>query len=161
MPIVREFLSNYALICAGSAWFLAQILKVFTGIFKVRKFNVIELLFGTGGMPSSHSAAVCSLATACALCYGIRSGEFAIALILCIIVIRDATGVRREAGKHAQLLNRLVSDLLASTDQEEVNEKLKELLGHTPLQVFVGCIVGILVPFLVALIPHYSAYWPL
>ncbi len=161
MNILWDLLSNFALVCAGTAWLTAQILKIFTGVFKIRRFSVTELLFGTGGMPSSHSAAVAAMATACALRYGLESGYFALACLLCIIVMRDATGVRREAGKQARVLNRIVWDLLSPSHHDEFNDNLKELVGHTPLQVFVGATLGVAVPFLMALIPLYSAYLPL
>ncbi len=161
MIIFKDLIGNFALICAGVAWITAQILKIFTGIFKLRKFSVTEMLFGTGGMPSSHTAAVVALATACALRYGLGSGYFAIGFLLCIIVMRDATGVRREAGKQARVLNRIVRDLFDPEHHDEINANLKELVGHTPLQVFFGALLGVAIPFLMALIPLYSAYMPL
>ena len=158
MNEMKSLLFNFPLICAGTAWFTAQILKVFTGIFREKKFNVIELLFGTGGMPSSHTAAVISLAVACGLSEGIGSSAFAISLLLSLIVMRDATGVRREAGEQAKVLNRIVQDLFASTEQNDINRNLRELVGHTPLQVFVGAILGVAVPFLMGLIPAFGIY---
>ncbi len=160
MNILNDLLGNFPLICAGTAWIVAQILKIFTGIFKIRRFSVTEMLFGTGGMPSSHTAAVCALATASALRYGLGSGYFAIGFLLCIIVMRDATGVRREAGEQAKVLNRLMKDLFDKEHHAEVNSNLKELVGHTPLQVFFGALLGVAVPFLMALIPLYGAYMP-
>ncbi len=161
MQLLKDLISNFALVCAGSAWILAQIFKIFTGVFKLRKFSVTEMLFGTGGMPSSHTAAATALTTALALQYGLASGYFAIGFLLCIIIMRDATGVRREAGKQAKVLNRIVRDLFSREHHDEVNENLKELVGHTPLQVFVGALLGIAVPFLIALIPIYHTHWPL
>ena len=158
MNLIYDLLHNFPLICAGAAWFIAQILKVFTGIFREKQFNVIELLFGTGGMPSSHTAAVMSLTVACGMWYGLDSAPFAISVLLSLIVMRDATGVRREAGEQAKVLNRIVADLFASSDQEDINRNLKELVGHTPLQVFVGALVGIAIPFLMGLIPYYNIY---
>ncbi len=161
MNFGMKLLSNFPLICAGTAWFAAQILKVFTGIFKIRRFSISELLFGTGGMPSSHSAAVCALAVACLLYSGPDSAAFAVAILLAIIVMRDATGVRRETGKQAKVLNRILHDLFDPAHHDDINDNLKELVGHTPLQVFVGALVGVTVPFLMALIPLYSGYMPL
>ncbi len=161
MKILRDLISNYALICAGTAWFTAQLFKIFTGVFRLRKFSVSALLFGTGGMPSSHTAAVCSLATSCALRYGLDSGYFAVSALLCIIVMTDATGVRLETGKQAKVLNRILHDLFSPEHRDEIGTNLKELVGHTPLQVFVGAILGVAVPFLMALIPLYHAYLPL
>ena len=158
MKPISDLIFNFPLICAGTAWFSAQILKVFTGIFKEKTFNVIELLFGTGGMPSSHAAAVMALAVACGLSQGFGSVAFAISVLLAMIVMRDATGVRREAGEQAKVLNRIVADLFASNDHENINRNLKELVGHTPLQVFVGAILGVIIPFLMGLIPFYHIY---
>ncbi len=156
-----DLIGNFALVCTGTAWLTAQILKIFTGIFKLREFSITGMLFGTGGMPSSHSASVCALATACALQYGLGSGYFAIAALLCIIVMRDATGVRRETGKQAKVLNRIVRDLFSPEHHDEIGANLKELVGHTPLQVFFGAVVGVAVPFLMGLIPLYRGYLPL
>ncbi len=161
MNYLLALLSNYALVCAGTGWLTAQIFKIFTGVFKLRTFSVTELFFGTGGMPSSHSASVVALAVACGLQYGLDSGYFAVAALLCIIVMRDATGVRRETGKQARVLNRIMRDLFSPAQHDHFNENLKELVGHTPLQVFVGALLGAIVPFLMALIPAYHAYMPL
>ncbi len=160
MNPIKDLLFNFPLICAGAAWLTAQILKVFTGIFREKTFNVIELLFGTGGMPSSHSAAVMALTVAIAIDpdAGVGSVAFAVAVLLTMIVMRDATGVRRETGEQAKVLNRIVADLFASNDQEDINRNLKELVGHTPLQVFVGAVVGVAVPFLMGLIPAFGIY---
>lgn len=155
LKYLNQMISNFPLICAMSGWLVAQVLKVFTGIFRLRKFNVIELLFGTGGMPSSHSCAVCSLTVAIALSQGFDSPVFALSLLFSIIVMRDATGVRREAGEQAKVLNRIMQDLFESSDQNDFDRSLKELIGHTPLQVAVGAAVGCLIPFAVAMIPAY------
>ena len=166
MNFWKALINNFPLVCAGTAWFTAQILKVFTGVFKVREFSVSALLFGHGGMPSSHSATVCSLMVACGLTYGVGSGYFAIAAIFAIIVMGDAAGVRAEAGKQAKVLNRMMKHLFATEKQGadrhgETQQNLKELVGHTPLQVFMGALLGIALPFLMALIPLYRGYFPL
>ena len=160
MNFWKSLLNNFPLVCAGTAWFTAQILKVFTGVFKLRKFSISALLFGHGGMPSSHSASVCALAISCALAYGVGSGYFAIAALFAIIVMGDAAGVRAEAGKQAKVLNRIMRDLLTAENPGEVNQNLKELVGHTPLQVCMGALLGIALPFLMALIPLYRGYFP-
>lgn len=160
MNFWTNLLHNFPLVCAGTAWFTAQILKVFTGVFKMRKFSIPSLLFGHGGMPSSHSASVCALAVSCALTYGAASGYFAIATMFAIIVVGDAAGVRAEAGKHAKVLNRIMKDLFTSENPDEVNQNLKELVGHTPLQVCMGVLLGLTLPFLMALIPLYRVYFP-
>ena len=137
-------LHNFPLVCAGTGWIVAQILKVFTGIFKLRKFSITALLFGNGGMPSSHSASVTALAISCGLCYGFDSGFFAVAIMFAIIVMGDAAGVRRETGEQAKILNRITKDLLSPSSPEEFDRTLKELVGHTPFQVLIGAIVGII-----------------
>ena len=161
MNFWKSMLANFPLVCAGTAWFTAQILKVFTGVFKMRKFSISALLFGHGGMPSSHSASVCALLVSCGLAYGVDSGYFAIAALFAIIVMGDAAGVRAEAGKQAKVLNRIMKDLIASESTGEVNQNLKELVGHTPFQVAMGALLGLSLPFLMALIPLYRGYFPL
>lgn len=161
MNFWKSLIDNFPLVCAGIAWFTAQILKVFTGVFKMREFSMTALLFGNGGMPSSHSASVCALAVSCALAYGADSGYFAIASLFAIIVMGDAAGVRAETGKQAKVLNRIMRDLFSPEHHGEVNQNLKELVGHTPLQVVMGALLGFALPFLVALIPMYRGYLPL
>ena len=161
MNFWKTLISNFPLICAGTAWFTAQVLKVFTGVFKMREFSLSALLFGNGGMPSSHSASVCALAVSCALAYGVSSGYFAIASLFAIIVMGDAAGVRAETGKQSKVLNRIMRDLFSAEHAGEVNQNLKELVGHTPLQVVMGALLGFALPFLVALIPMYRGYLPL
>lgn len=144
----KDILQNYMLISAGSAWIAAQIFKVFTGIFHERKFNIVNLLFGTGGMPSSHSAAVTALMVSAGIQHGLASPEFAISTLLAIVVMRDASGVRREAGKQAKVLNHIIQEIFTSNDNKIIQADLKELLGHTPLQVFVGFLLGVIVAVL-------------
>ena len=160
MNFWTSLLHNFPLVCAGTGWLLAQVLKVFTGIFKLRKFSITALLFGNGGMPSSHSASVTALAISCGLCYGFDSGLFAIAALFAIIVMGDAAGVRRETGEQAKILNRITKDLFKHPSQAEVDQNLKELVGHTPLQVIIGSAVGLVIPFLMALIPLYQTHNP-
>ena len=160
MNFWTSLLHNFPRVCAGTGWILAQIIKVFTGVFKQRKFSIVALLFGNGGMPSSHSASVTALAISCGLCYGFDSGFFAIALMFAIIVMGDAAGVRRETGEQAKILNIITKDLFKHTTPAEINQNLKELVGHTPLQVIVGSALGLLIPFAMAFIPLYGAYNP-
>ena len=161
MNFWTHLIHNFPLICAGTAWFTAQFLKVFTGVFKMREFSVSALLFGNGGMPSSHSASVTALAVSTCLVHGADSTYFALAALFAIIVMGDAAGVRAEAGKQAKVLNRLMKDLFSSGNSQEVNHKLKELVGHTPLQVAMGSLLGFALPFLMALIPAFRMYFPL
>ena len=123
-------------------WFFIQCFKVVWDLVKTKRFNFKRVL-GAGGMPSSHSAVVCSLATLVGKNMGFSSAEFGIAFILAIIVMYDAAGVRRAAGKQAKLLNKIVATPGLSALQ--VQEKLVEVLGHTPLEVIVGAIIGVIV----------------
>jgi acid phosphatase family membrane protein YuiD len=146
-----QLISNRVLIIAIIAWFVAQVLKTIIN-FIVNKEWKLERLVGSGGMPSSHSATVCSLATATAFAYGLGSFEFAIAAILAIIVMYDARGVRRETGKQAVVIKQITEYLEAiqqgTLTPEFEEEKLKELVGHTPLQVGMGAILGTLIGIL-------------
>ena len=126
---------------AFSGIFAAQIIKCF--VFLIVKRNIdLRLFTTTGGMPSSHSAGVMSLSTAVGLIKGFSSIEFAIAIGYACIVMYDAAGVRRAAGKQAACLNKIIMDIYKQ-DLAEAGGKLKELLGHTPMQVFVGAIFGV------------------
>ena len=144
MQILIDIFTNYVLMSAVCSWIVAQILKGFTGVFKLKKFTLTEFFFGTGGMPSSHTAAVCGVVTATALRCGFASAEFAISAVLAMIVMRDAMGMRREVGRHAKALNRIFEELSkAKNDPELTHKALGELVGHTPLQVFAGVFVGV------------------
>ena len=144
-----------------SAWVIAQIIKAFTGVFKAREFSLINFFFGTGGMPSSHSAAVCALATSCGICCGLKSSQFAISAILMVVVMRDAMGMRREVGNHAKTLNAIIKDYQAAHGQKDkIMEAHKELVGHTPLQVFIGAFVGVVCAIAMRFIPVFMSYAP-
>ncbi len=157
MEFILELATNFALISAASGWIVAQIFKFCTGIFKIKKFSVKEFLFGTGGMPSSHTAAASALACACAIQYGLGSVSFAISAVLMMIVMRDAMGMRRQVGEHAKALNLIFQELVEAKNDKNLTQKaLDELAGHTPLQVFAGLLVGIVVPFLIALLPAFN-----
>ena len=121
------------------AWFSVQLFKFIADAIKHKRLN-FKRLAETGGMPSSHSAVVTSLMTFFALQYGVESPYFAIAFVFGIVVMYDAAGVRRAAGKQAGILNQLIYSNQVKVD---TNEKLKELLGHTPVEVFVGAFWGI------------------
>lgn len=139
---VLDMFNNNPLLCAFTAWSLAQIIKVPLDYVYTRELNW-HLLLSAGGMPSSHSALVSSLAWAIGLEYGFNSAAYAIAFVFAGVVIYDATGVRRAAGEHARVINRMIQDLASGHPLKE--EELKELLGHTPRQVFAGVIFGIVV----------------
>ena len=127
----------------------AQIIKCLVFLIIRRKIDV-RLFTTTGGMPSSHSAGVMGLSTAVGLINGFHSIEFAIAIGFACIVMYDAAGVRRAAGKQAACLNRIIMDIYKQ-DLAEAGGKLKELLGHTPMQVFVGALYGVIYAYVV----HY------
>ena len=146
---LKAFFGNYLLMSAAVAWLSAQIIKVFTGMFKERKFDILVLLFSNGGMPSSHSSAVCALMTSSAICYGAGSFQFAVTAILSIIVMMDASGVRYETGEQAKIINKITKELFSGR-AEEINTGLKELVGHTPFQVLVGALLGVVVSILMS-----------
>ena len=125
---------------------VAQVLKLIGYVIKHKKFN-FKILTTTGGMPSSHSAGVIGLATTAGLIEGFTSVTFAIALGYSLVVMYDAAGVRRSAGKIAAVLNRIKEDIY-SHKPELIGDKLKELLGHTPFEVFVGAILGVAIAYL-------------
>lgn len=143
MKFFNDLLSNEIFISAATAWLIAQILKTLIHAFLTKDFD-LERMYGSGGMPSSHSSTVTALATSCYFVHGAASSEFAIAVILAIIVMYDARGVRRETGIQAKVLNNLM-ELLADIHNElmPIDEKLKEFVGHTPLQVVAGAILGL------------------
>ncbi len=142
-----EFWEQYRfLITPFAVWFAIQLFKLIWDLVETKKFNFKRIL-GAGGMPSSHSAVVTSLTTMVGREYGIESPIFAIALVFSIVVMYDAAGVRRAAGKQAQLLNKIVET--PGLTGVEVSGKLVEVLGHTPKQVFVGALIGIIVGFIV------------
>ena len=121
-------------------WFIVQSIKIIVELLKDKKIN-IRRLWGSGGMPSSHSAFVCSLATSIGLTEGFDSGAFAVAISFACVVMYDASGVRRAAGKQARILNQIIE---SQGKDINVQEKLIELLGHTPLEVYVGATIGVL-----------------
>ena len=149
--------SNYCLMAPIFAWFVAQIIKVFTGVFKLQTFSFRALFFGTGGMPSSHTASVCALCTAVGIKEGVGSAAFAIAALFTIIVMIDAMGVRREAGRQAKALNLIFSEWALDNAPENFDRHFKELIGHTPLQVFCGALVGVGAALLLLLFPVFRS----
>lgn len=142
-------LSNPVLIAGFTSWGLAQLIKVPWNFLSTGKWDWV-LLLRAGGMPSSHSALVASVAHATGLFVGFASPLFALALTLAVIVIYDATGIRRQAGKHAEILNRIVRDMVKGKRTKE--KQLKEMLGHTPLEALAGTLLGIVVAQLIWLI---------
>ena len=138
-------MSNEVLFSALIAWFTAQALKVLLGYVREKRFN-FRWFLRSGGMPSSHVALSMSLTTSIGLYYGFDSGIFAIAFVFASITMFDAQGVRRHSGKQAALLNRILEDIYTHKPVPEA--RLKELLGHTPVEVFAGGALGIFVAVL-------------
>ena len=140
MNPLYDFVTNKYIYIPVIVWFLIQTFKVFYDLIKTKKFN-FKRIIGAGGMPSSHSAVVSSLATLIGKNEGLNSPIFALSLIFAFVVMYDAAGVRRAAGKQATLLNKIVNT--PGLSMLQVQEKLVEVLGHTPKQVFVGAVIGI------------------
>ena len=151
MQEFSNILNNQVLLVALVACLVAQLLKLVVELTKERKFN-FRTLVTTGGMPSAHSALVSSLATGVGQTVGWDSPEFALATIFAIIVMYDAAGVRQAAGKQARILNQIIDEFFQG-DQKFNEDRLKELLGHTPFQVIVGSILGVAISCLAA--PSY------
>lgn len=147
MPIYPGILHNTILFSAVVAWLVAQLIKVVIN-FMVHRTVDIYFLISSGGFPSSHSATVSAVALGVGKYYGWDSPIFAIAAVLAMIVMYDAAGVRREAGKQAEVINQLVAGLYHQMSNLS-QARLKELIGHTPLEVFAGGIVGIIVGLIV------------
>ena len=137
-----DFIENYKyIIVPFIVWFGIQIFKVITDLIKTKKFD-FKRIMGAGGMPSSHSAVVTSLATLIGKNEGIQSPLFGLAVVFAFIVMYDAAGVRRAAGKQAKILNKLIET--PGLTGVQVSEKLVEVLGHTPIQVVVGATIGVI-----------------
>jgi uncharacterized protein len=145
---ISQILDNRILLVAIAACLIAQVLKLTIDTIQNGKLSV-KVLTTTGGMPSAHSALVTALATGVGQSLGWQSAEFAIATIFAIVVMYDAAGVRQAAGKQARILNQIIDELFS--DNHKFNEeKLKELLGHTPVQVIAGSVLGIAITWLLA-----------
>ncbi len=147
MNFFSEISQNTILLSAVAGWLVAQILKTLIHLFFTKKF-VAERLVGSGGMPSSHSATVCALCTATCCFYGFSSFEFALTFIFALVVMYDAIGVRRETGIQAKVLNEILKIFEDMGSNMAPQDKLKEFVGHTPLQVLMGAILGIFIALL-------------
>ena len=140
-----EFVRNKVFFVTLYTWLITQTIKVIIGVIKEKKFN-FRWFVGTGGMPSSHAAIVSALVTCIGLSAGFDSAMFVIALIFAIIVIFDAQGVRRATGKQAEILNKMLNDIYWKKHTQE--DRLKELLGHTPIEVLAGVVSGVTIALL-------------
>lgn len=142
---------NYLLSVSLTGWLVAQVLKTIINFILMGRFQA-ERLWGSGGMPSSHSATVCALMVAAGRSIGTHSPVFAICAIVAVIVMYDAMGVRRETGEQAKILNRMITDWMEAESQRAPilgDKKLKEMVGHTPFEVLGGAIVGIVIGFVI------------
>ena len=146
---INQIFNNPVLFISLTAWTLAQLIKVPIGYLMEHRVNW-GLLFSSGGMPSSHSALMASTTLAIGLYYGFETPLFALAFAISMVVIYDAAGVRREAGRHAEKINILINELFSGKQISE--EQLKEVIGHTPGQVLAGVVLGIVIPLLFFLI---------
>jgi acid phosphatase family membrane protein YuiD len=165
MDFLKDFFSNRMIVVSIIAWVVAQLLKIVIHLLAEREFK-LERLFGDGGMPSAHSSTVMALVTICGWQCGFNSGVFAVSIIVAIIVMHDAMGVRRETGKQSSTIKQIaeiLNGMFAGSDKDIRTEKLNEFVGHSPLQVFFGGILGIMVAalhILIASLP-YNAQIPL
>lgn len=144
-----DIIHNQVLLVALVACLLAQAMKLVIEFAKHQKVN-LRVLVETGGMPSAHSALVAALATGVGQTAGWASSQFAIAVIFAVIVMYDAAGVRQAAGKQARILNQIIDEFFQE-DQQFNEDRLKELLGHTPVQVIAGSILGVLISWVAEL----------
>lgn len=142
---IGDLLNNRILIVCALSWFAAQLLKTIIYLIMNKQLK-LERMVGAGGMPSSHAATVCALVVATVFEYGAGSFQFAVTLILALVVLHDARGVRLETGKQATILNRILESW--AYDNKLVLPKLKEFVGHTPTQVLVGGIMGVVIAVL-------------
>ena len=148
MGFLQEIMKNQVLVSSVTGWVVAQFLKTLVDVALNKSFTP-ERLVGSGGMPSSHSATVCALAVSSGFCYGLSSFEFAVSFVLATIVMYDAIGVRQETGKQSKLLNKIMEQNLLKLDNHEFQKRLKEFVGHTPLQVLAGAVLGMILAVIV------------
>lgn len=141
MGPLHQFFQNQVLWATLAAWLVAQTLKVFLAVRREHQFD-FRWFLGTGGMPSAHSSGVSALAVGVGLTTGFHTAGFAVALIFALVTMFDAQGVRRAAGRQAVLLNKILDEIYSRGELSE--SRLKELVGHTPIEVFVGAAIGAL-----------------
>jgi hypothetical protein len=142
---LTQIFKNKIFMTTLSAWFVAQVIKVTIGVIRQKKFD-FRWFVGTGGMPSSHAAGASCLATAIGFEYGFNGVYFALAASFAIVVMFDAQGVRRSTGRQARILNRVMDDIYW---QGRITEgRLRELVGHTPIEVLVGFLLGVAIAVL-------------
>lgn len=145
--IFKDIWLNHVLMVTLLAWAIAQTIKVALGVLRTRRFD-FRWFIGTGGMPSAHAAGSSALAVVIGLDYGFASVFFALAAVFAIVTMFDAQGVRRSTGKQAAILNKVLDDIYWKGKIQE--DRLKELIGHTPVEVFMGSLIGILLAIILS-----------
>jgi uncharacterized protein len=145
--MLSDLVHNQILIIALCTWAITQVTKVIIVLIQEKRI-AWNFLFSSGGMPSAHAATVCALATAIGITLGVGSAYFSIAVVLAVIVIYDAAGVRQSVGQHSIMLNRIVKEFSFKKGKPGFEKDLREFIGHTPIQVLVGSIMGIFIAWL-------------
>ena len=145
--MLSDLIHNQVLILAACSWLITQAIKTGVILFQEKRLDW-NYMISSGGMPSAHTATTCSLATSIAMTEGMGSIYFSIAVVLAIIVMYDAAGVRQSVGKHSAFLNRLIKEISLKATRTEREEDFREFVGHTPFQVFIGALLGILITWL-------------
>jgi acid phosphatase family membrane protein YuiD len=145
--MLHDLITNWVLIIALCAWMLAQLLKLLVALVQGKGLD-LSFFISSGGMPSAHSAMVCALATAVGMRDGFGTAYFAITVILALVVTYDAAGVRQSVGQQSVVLNRIILELKRKEPMVKIEADLRELMGHTPFEVFIGAALGIGVAWL-------------
>ena len=151
LEFLKDMARNEVLVSAIGSWVLAQVVKTIIHLFATKKF-VPERLIGSGGMPSCHSASMCGLVTSLLINEGIKSPITALACVMAVVVMYDAVGVRRETGTQSAVLNEILENDRQTDNQLTARKKLREHIGHTPVQVWVGAAIGIAFALLYCLV---------
>jgi len=147
MDTFTAIIGNEPLVAGFAAWFAAQMIKMVLALKHGVNREAFKRFWASGGFPSSHSSAVTALAAACGIKFGFGSASFAIAAVFALVIIYDAFTLRQEAGKHAEVLNRIIEDIYRNKKFE--TKHLKELLGHTRFEVFFGFLLGIAIAIII------------
>ena len=140
--MLHDLITNWVLIIALCAWMLAQLVKLLVALAQGKGLD-LSFFISSGGMPSAHSAMVCALATAVGMRDGFGSAYFAITVILALVVTYDAAGVRQSVGQQSVVLNRIILELKRKEPMIKIEADLRELMGHTPFEVYIGAALGI------------------
>ena len=136
--------SNIVLLVSAATWVIAQVLKVIVILIQEKRLDW-SYFVTSGGMPSAHTATVCALATSIAMTVGMGSIYFSISVVLAAIVMYDSAGVRQSVGQHSVMLNHIVKEFKIKSSKAGIEQNFREFVGHTPFQVFIGAVLGILI----------------